>query len=135
MWKNYILDNIDQVSSDILNINKTNKFAIYGDLGVGKTTLVKNFCKKLEVIDKVVSPTFTFINEYITKNQNKILHFDFFRMKNENEIHNIGCLDYFYSDHFCFVEWPERIEKFIPKSFCKIYLKFHGYGRKIKIRI
>ena len=66
MWKNYILDNIDQVSSDILNLNKTNKFAIYGDLGVGKTTLVKNFCKKLEVIDKVVSPTFTFINELIS---------------------------------------------------------------------
>ena len=54
---------------------------------------------------------------------------------NENEIHNIGCLDYFHSNHFCFVEWPERIEKFIPESFCKIYLKFHGYGRKIKIII
>ena len=133
MWQDYILDNINEVSFNILNLNNSKKFAIYGDLGSGKTTLVKHFCEQLNVIDEVVSPTFTFVNEYITKNNMKIFHFDFYRIEKQEEIYNIGCLDYFYSSYFCFVEWPEKIEKFIPLDFTKIYLKLNGNDRKIKI--
>ena len=133
MWQDYFLEDIDNVVVNILNYSDSKKFAFYGDLGAGKTTLIKRLCSEIKVVDKVVSPTFTFINEYLTKENKKVYHFDFYRIEKKEELYNIGCLDYFYSDYFCFVEWPEKIGDFLPSGFVKIYLKLNGDARKIKI--
>ncbi len=81
----------------------------YGDLGAGKTTLIKAICKQLGVSETVLSsPTFSIINEYRGKDS-LVYHFDFYRMRNETEILDLGLEEYFESNAYCFVEWPERL--------------------------
>jgi tRNA threonylcarbamoyladenosine biosynthesis protein TsaE len=84
-----------------------------GDMGAGKTTLIKVLCSNLGVADAMSSPTFSIINEYAAGEQ-RIFHFDFFRVKNEAEAYDIGTEEYFYSGDYCFVEWPEKIPGLIP---------------------
>ncbi len=92
----------------------------YGDMGVGKTTLIKAICKAWGVIDTVSSPTFALVNEYQNTTGQKFYHFDFYRIKDEEEGWDIGTEDYFYSGNYCFVEWPERIESLLPEKFVRI---------------
>jgi tRNA threonylcarbamoyladenosine biosynthesis protein TsaE len=92
----------------------------YGAMGVGKTTLIKAICKSWGVTDTVSSPTFALVNEYQNKDHQTFYHFDFYRIKDEEEAWNIGTEDYFYSGNYCFVEWPERIEGLLPEKFIRI---------------
>lgn len=84
--------------------------ALYGDMGVGKTTLISEFCRQKGITQGVSSPTFAIINEYIEPNAEKIYHFDCYRFESEQEAMDIGVFDYFDSGALCFIEWPERIE-------------------------
>jgi tRNA threonylcarbamoyladenosine biosynthesis protein TsaE len=86
-----------------------------GEMGAGKTTLIKALCRKLGVNDTMSSPTFSIINEYET-GLGRVFHFDFFRIKNEAEAYDIGADEYFYSGDYCFVEWPEKIPGLIPDA-------------------
>ena len=86
---------------------------LFGDMGAGKTTLVREFCKELAVLDSTSSPTFSIVNEYETASGSKVYHFDFYRIKNEAEAFDIGVEEYFYSGNYCFVEWPEKIPSLI----------------------
>lgn len=92
----------------------------YGEMGAGKTTLIKAICEAWGVTDTVASPTFALVNEYQNKEQQPFYHFDFYRIKDEEEAWDIGAEDYFYSGHYCFVEWPERIEGLLPDEFMRI---------------
>ncbi|MEK6476397.1 tRNA (adenosine(37)-N6)-threonylcarbamoyltransferase complex ATPase subunit type 1 TsaE [Catalinimonas sp. 4WD22] len=92
----------------------------YGEMGVGKTTLIKAICKNWEVTDTVSSPTFGLVNEYQNSKGQTFYHFDFYRIKDEEEAWDIGTEDYFYSGNYCFVEWPERIEGLLPEEFIRI---------------
>ncbi len=96
--------------------------AFYGEMGAGKTTFIKALCKQLEVTDGVTSPTFSIINEYHSANDYKVFHFDFYRIKDLEEVYNLGYEDYFYSDQYCFVEWPELVEELLPEHMLKVYL-------------
>ena len=91
-------------------------FAFYGEMGAGKTTFIKAICNYLNVEDNVSSPTFAIINEYHTKSNEQVFHFDFYRLKNTNELFDIGYEDYFFSNNYCFLEWPEKIEEFLPEG-------------------
>jgi len=91
-------------------------FAFYGKMGAGKTTFIKAVCEQLGVQDTVTSPTFAIVNEYEAANGRPIYHFDFYRIKKVSEAYDMGCEEYFYSGHPCFIEWPELIEEVLPEE-------------------
>jgi tRNA threonylcarbamoyladenosine biosynthesis protein TsaE len=96
-------------------------FLFYGDMGAGKTTLIKSMCETLGVNDPVTSPTFSIVNEYIGK-AGPIYHFDFYRLKSESEALDMGYEEYFYSGNYCFIEWPEKIPSLIPDSYTSLQI-------------
>ena len=127
MIKKFIVKNIndlDEVSSKILEHNNKykKKFAFFGDMGVGKTTLIKSLLKKLGVNENVTSPTFSIVNEYLSEKLGSIFHFDFYRIKNEKEAYDIGIDEYLSSDNYCFIEWPNKINSFIDDNFVNVYI-------------
>jgi tRNA threonylcarbamoyladenosine biosynthesis protein TsaE len=91
-------------------------FAFYGKMGAGKTTFIKAVCEELGVGDTVTSPTFAIVNEYEAADGRPIYHFDFYRIKKVSEAYDMGCEEYFYSGHPCFIEWPELIEEVLPED-------------------
>ena len=100
-------------------------FLFYGDMGAGKTTLIKSLCECLGTTEVVTSPTFSIVNEYIGA-KNRIFHFDFYRLKNESEALDMGYEEYFYSDAYCFIEWPEKIPNLLPDHYVKIQISVTG---------
>lgn len=106
-------------------------FAFYGEMGAGKTTFIKQVCEELEVLDVVASPTFAIINEYFTKNEARIFHFDFYRIKDIEEVYNLGYEDYFYSDQYCFLEWPELVEDLLPDHIIKVHIEAQADNSRI----
>jgi tRNA threonylcarbamoyladenosine biosynthesis protein TsaE len=100
-------------------------------MGAGKTTFIKAICKFLGVDENISSPTFSIVNEYRTSNNQKIFHFDFYRLKSEHEALDIGCEEYFYSGHYCFVEWPEKIIYLLPEDSVHVSIKTENSSRLI----
>ena len=96
-----------------------------GEMGAGKTTLIKVLCRQLGVEDVMSSPTFSIINEYKT-HDGHVFHFDFFRIVNEAEAFDIGAEEYFYSGNYCFVEWPEKVAALIPPRHVNITINFES---------
>lgn len=96
--------------------NAPGVYAFYGAMGAGKTTFIKAICRELGVSDNITSPSFSLINEYVANDGAVIYHFDCYRLKNPAEAYDIGAEEYFYSGHWCFVEWPERIEDLLPDN-------------------
>ncbi len=103
---------------------------MHGDMGVGKTTLIKALCAVLGVESTVQSPTFSIVNEYGTVAGEAIYHFDCYRLKNEVEAYDIGAEEYLYSGYRCFVEWPEKIEALWPESYFKIQMTTQPNGSR-----
>lgn len=97
-------------------------FLFYGSMGAGKTTFINELCEQLEVLDHTSSPTFSIVNEYASNN-GPLYHFDFYRLKDEEEALDMGYEEYFYSNNYCFVEWPEKIPNLLPPSCVKIEIK------------
>jgi tRNA threonylcarbamoyladenosine biosynthesis protein TsaE len=89
-------------------------FAFYGSMGAGKTTIIKAICEVLGVIDMVSSPTFTLVNEYRTSRGEALFHIDFYRIKKQEEVFDFGLEEYLTGESFCFMEWPELVEEFLP---------------------
>jgi tRNA threonylcarbamoyladenosine biosynthesis protein TsaE len=110
------LSGLPDAARQILSFAGTKRIlCFYGDLGAGKTTLIKELCKQLGVTDAGSSPTFSLVNEYASENGEKLFHFDLYRLKNEQEIYDIGYEEYLFSGNYCFIEWPEKMEKLLPK--------------------
>ncbi|KPK87270.1 MAG: tRNA threonylcarbamoyladenosine biosynthesis protein TsaE [Bacteroides sp. SM23_62_1] len=97
-------------------------FAIYGELGAGKTTFIKALCYELGVNEIVSSPSFAIINEYYSDCCGRIYHFDFFRLEELAEAFDIGYEDYFYSGQYCFIEWADRIEAILPSGTIHVHM-------------
>lgn len=114
MTKNYTLEELPAIAKDVIKKSKNKVLLFYGEMGVGKTTLIKEIVKQLGSFDTVSSPTFSLVNEYHTVNGEKVYHFDFYRINNENEALDIGVEEYFYSDCWCLAEWPEKVKNLVP---------------------
>jgi|TARA_B100000586_G_scaffold186919_1_gene137387 tRNA threonylcarbamoyladenosine biosynthesis protein TsaE len=119
-FENLEIKDYDRVSEYILNNNYSNIFLFYGEMGSGKTTLIQSLCKNIGVFDRVLSPTFSIINEYKIKNKSLLYHFDFYRIKTIDELIEIGFNEYVYSNKICFIEWPQISMKLIPRKFIKV---------------
>ena len=104
-----------------------------GEMGAGKTTLIKVICESLGVHDTTSSPTFSIVNEYLDLAGNSIYHFDFYRIKNTREAIETGALEYFDSGFLCLIEWPELIIDLIPDKHLEININLVGDTRKIRI--
>ncbi len=98
-------------------------FAFYGKMGAGKTTFIQSVCRAIGSDDVVTSPTFAIINEYRTKQNNPLFHFDFYRIKNMEEAFDLGYEDYFYSGNYCLIEWPELIEPLLPENIVAVKIE------------
>ncbi|TFF40350.1 tRNA (adenosine(37)-N6)-threonylcarbamoyltransferase complex ATPase subunit type 1 TsaE [Mucilaginibacter psychrotolerans] len=111
------LQELAGATPEILKYAGINKiFLFYGDMGAGKTTLIKSLCAALGVKDEVTSPTFSIVNEYAAEN-GPVYHFDFYRLKEQGEALDMGYEEYFFSDNYCFIEWPEKIAGLIPDQY------------------
>lgn len=104
----------------IKKIQNKKVFAFYGEMGAGKTTFIKAICENLGVEDMINSPTFSIINEYLGADRNIIYHMDCYRIEKEGEAMDIGVTDYLYSGNYCFIEWPEKIERLLPDDIVKV---------------
>ncbi|RWY52343.1 tRNA (adenosine(37)-N6)-threonylcarbamoyltransferase complex ATPase subunit type 1 TsaE [Mucilaginibacter gilvus] len=114
------LEELAGAAPDILQYAGSNKiFLFYGDMGAGKTTLIKSLCAALGVTDEVTSPTFSIVNEY-AGTDSPVYHFDFYRLKEQGEALDMGYEEYFFSDNYCFIEWPEKIAGLIPDQYTGI---------------
>ena len=123
-----ILESFHDKLSDIADkllvyANNRRIFLLEGAMGSGKTTLVKALCHALGVVNTVNSPTFALINEYITTNDEHIYHFDCYRIHNIREAIMLDFESYFDSGHYCFIEWPSKIESILPMHYLIIRLK------------
>jgi tRNA threonylcarbamoyladenosine biosynthesis protein TsaE len=105
--------------------------AFYGSMGAGKTTIVKAICKVLGAGDIVTSPTFTMVNEYLTKKNEIIYHIDFYRIKKVEEVFDFGIEEYFSSGSYCFMEWPELIGGILPPETVKIRITIGEKDQRI----
>ena len=102
-----------------------------GEMGAGKTTLIKLLCNYLGVIGPTNSPTFSIVNEYLTQNGDSIYHFDFYRIEKESEALDLGYEDYFYSGNYCFIEWPEKIPHLIPENAIRIKIELDNDNNRL----
>lgn len=126
----YSLKELPNIATHIIN-NVANKTVLfYGEMGIGKTTLIKELLKQLGSDDLVSSPTFSLVNEYWSKKEGKIYHFDFYRIENEEEALDIGIEDYFGNHNWCFIEWPENIKNLLPLNAVEIYLSLNEDGKR-----
>jgi tRNA threonylcarbamoyladenosine biosynthesis protein TsaE len=103
-----------------------------GEMGAGKTTLMKALCKKLGAKDEVSSPTFSLVNEYKTAS-GKIYHFDLYRLKKASELPDMGFEEYLDSGQWCFIEWPQIAEPLLPKNAISLTIEVEEDIRKISV--
>lgn len=135
MVKNYTLEELPAIAKEIIKFAKHKVLLFYGEMGVGKTTLIKEIVKQLGSSDIVSSPTFSIVNEYHTQNGEKVFHFDFYRINDENEAFDIGIEEYFYSDCWCLAEWPDKLKNSLPLSSVMITITLNSnQSRTIEIR-
>ena len=106
-------------------------FAFYGKMGAGKTTFIKAVCQALGVTDVINSPTFAIVNEYLDGQGSPIYHFDFYRIKRQQEVLDIGYEDYIYSGCVCFMEWPELIEDLLPADAVRVTITQQEDGTRV----
>lgn len=126
------INQLKEVSVNVKEKIKTNIVLISGEMGVGKTTLIKEVLLSMKVVENVSSPTFSIINEYIT-GQNKIVyHMDLYRIKNISEIEGIGFFEYLESGNLCIIEWGDMIEKLIDSKYDKFIISKQNEYRIIE---
>jgi len=123
------LEELDKVAQEIVDFAKDKKIWLFeGEMGAGKTTLIKAICNYLKVVDVVNSPTFSIVNEYKSSNEETFYHFDFYRLKGEDEALDIGVEEYFDSGSVCFIEWPSKISEVLPED--KLVIKIEVLGKE-----
>lgn len=118
------IEELPALASKIVKVYSNRVIAFYGDMSAGKTTFIKYLCQELGVEPSLVnSPTYAIVNEYEARGDQLIFHFDFYRIKDENEAYDMGYENYFYSNHYCFIEWPEKIANLLPENLLKINIE------------
>ena len=135
--KNYIVDHesaLPQTAAQILDDLEHPIVLLIGDLGAGKTSLVKAMLGKLNTQDTTSSPSFSLINEYRIENGKTVYHIDLYRLEDVNEVFNLGIEEYLYSGNYCFIEWPQIIIDYIDSPYHTIHIDIlENNSRKITL--
>ncbi len=126
----YNLAQIDEAVQYIIKNAKNNVLLFYGEMGAGKTTLIKALVKALGSEDRVSSPTFSLVNEYHTPRE-PIYHFDFYRLEDPNEALDIGLEEYLNSNGWILIEWPQKVQEFLEENFQKIEISIQGENTRM----
>lgn len=109
------LEGLEEVTLAIIDFSRGKTFWIFeGDMGAGKTTMIKSIGRLMGVQDTISSPTYSLVNEYVNDNKDILYHFDFYRLNSEEEALDIGIEEYFDSGNYCFVEWPSKVPSLLP---------------------
>ncbi|MEA9415650.1 MULTISPECIES: tRNA (adenosine(37)-N6)-threonylcarbamoyltransferase complex ATPase subunit type 1 TsaE [unclassified Flavobacterium] len=127
----FSLDQIQEVAKQILAQNPNKILLFNGEMGAGKTTLIKQLCKSLGIEDATSSPTFSLVNEYQTNDNQTVYHFDFYRLNHETEALDMGVDDYLYSGNWCFIEWSEKIPNLIPEQHSIVTIELLPDGKRL----
>ncbi len=130
------VDQLPEVAGKLLEAASDHTvWLFYGEMGSGKTTLIKAIGEQKGVEDGMSSPTFSIINEYDAADGRKIYHFDLYRIKNERELMELGAEEYFDSNELCLIEWPEKLGSLMPSDPFSIRLTTTGpHHRKIEFK-
>ena len=129
----YTEDQIAEVTEQLIQEVPSKTLCFHGEMGAGKTTLIKAIVKHLGAVDEANSPTFGIVNEYHNADETLLAyHFDFYRLNDENEAYDLGIEDYFNTDAWLFMEWPEKIEAILPLDAVHIQIEVVDFNtRKI----
>ena len=126
----FSIDQLEEVAQKIISENPKKVILFHGEMGVGKTTLIKQLCKTLGVTGVTSSPTFSLVNEYEADDNQMVYHFDFYRLNKEEEALDMGVDDYLYSSNWCFIEWAEKIPNLIPEIHSVITISLLADGKR-----
>lgn len=131
------LQALPEAASKLLNaLGDRRVVAFFGEMGAGKTTLIKAICEQLEVTDATSSPSFGLINEYRSDVGSTVYHLDLYRIRTLEEVYDLGYEEYLYSDNYCFIEWPEKVESLLPEDTVRAYISVdENDTRTIKLKI
>ena len=125
------LSNLPTAAEALLAFSGAAKIFIFdGDMGAGKTTFIKSFCRALGVTDVVSSPTYSIVNEYESAG-GPVYHFDFYRIKDIQEAYDLGYEEYFYGRGICLIEWPERVDELLPDHLVKVEISIVDENRRV----
>jgi len=126
-------EDIERVADDfagLLHSSNAKVVTFYGNMGVGKTTFIRGICRSMGVKGPVTSPSFAIVNEYATERGATIFHFDFYRIKKEEEVFDMGYEDYFFSNHLCLIEWPEKVSGVLPANRLDVFMVENSDGSR-----
>ena len=123
MEKKYALSEIDDVAEEIIAQLTSNILCLEGDMGAGKTTLIKALCKAWGIEDSVSSPTFSLVNEYRNNKNEPFYHFDCYRLDSADEALDFGAEEYLNAGAQCFIEWSDRIATILPSDRQTLHIK------------
>lgn len=126
------IQQLPEVAKFIIENSGSQRIWIFeGRMGAGKTTVIKAIASEFAIEDNVSSPTFSVINEYQNSSGEIFYHFDCYRIDDPSEALDIGVEEYFYSGHYCWVEWAEKIRGFIPDEYLLIKIEEGDNGKRI----
>ena len=121
------LDELPHAAAAVINALEGRSVVVFrGEMGAGKTTLIREIVARLGADDTVTSPTFAIVNQYTTREGKNIYHFDFYRINRLEEAYDFGYEEYFYSGDLCLVEWPEKIEELLPEEVMTVRIAVGG---------
>ncbi len=126
-------EDLEEIAEKLLSAHPDARiFALFGIMGVGKTTFIQSIARKLGVVETASSPSYAIVNHYLTGKGDSIYHFDFYRINKLEEVYDLGYEHYFFSGSYCFIEWPEKLEALLPENSVHVKMTLDGERRMIR---